>query len=113
MTKALLVIDLQNDYFPGGAYPLWNTDDTLANIEGAIRRAKANGDAVIIVQHIADSGAGIAPFFNEGTEGANVHPRIKAAAPNAPVVVKAFADSFVDTTLEEELAKVGAMELLV
>ena len=56
---------------------------------------------------------GIAPFFNQGTTGAEVHPRILAAAPNAPVVVKQFADSFVKTTLEETLTKLGATELLV
>ena len=113
MSQALLVIDLQDDYFPGGAYPLWNTDATLANIERAITRARQKGVAVIIVQHIADSAAGISPFFNEGTPGADVHPRILAAAPDAPVVVKAYADSFVDTTLEAELAKVDAKELRV
>ena len=113
MTQALLVIDLQNDYFPDGAYPLWNTDATLENIERAITRARQKGAAVIIIQHIADSAAGISPFFNEGTPGADVHPRILAAAPDAPIVIKTFADSFVDTTLEAELAKVGAKELLV
>jgi len=113
MTKALLVIDLQNDYFPEGAYPLWNTEATLQNIERAIQRAQAQGVGVVLIQHIADSSAGIAPFFNEGTPGAEVHARIRAAAPDAPVVVKAFADSFVGTTLEEALAKLGATELLV
>jgi len=29
MTKALLVIDLQNDYFPGGKFPLWNAEAVL------------------------------------------------------------------------------------
>ena len=113
MAQALLVIDLQNDYFPGGAYPLWNTDTTLENIERAIARAHERGVAVIIVQHIADRSAGISPFFNEGTPGAEIHPRIRAAAPDAPVVVKTFADSFVNTTLEAELAKLGAEKLLV
>ncbi|MDJ0523218.1 MAG: cysteine hydrolase family protein [Planctomycetota bacterium] len=113
MSKALLVIDLQNDYFPGGAYPLWNTEATLQNIEAAIGRAREAGVAVIHIQHIADASAGIAPFFNEGTDGAKVHERVLAAAPDAPVVVKAFADSFVETTLQEELGRVDATELLV
>lgn len=26
---ALLVIDIQNDYFPDGKFPLWNTDKIL------------------------------------------------------------------------------------
>ena len=113
MSKALLVIDLQNDYFPGGQFPLWNTDVTLQSIERAIEKAKAQSIPVIVIQHIADSSLGIAPFFNQGTTGAEVHPRILAAAPNAPVVVKQFADSFVKTTLEETLTKLGATELLV
>lgn len=113
MSTALLVIDLQNDYFPGGAFPLWNTEATLANVEAAIAKAQANGDAVVVIQHVADPKAGISPFFNEGTPGVEVHPRILAAAPDAPVVRKAFADSFVDTTLEAELEKAGADALLV
>ena len=48
---------------------------------------------------LADSSLEIAPCFNQATTGAEVHPRILAAAPNAPVVVKQFADRFVKTTL--------------
>ena len=107
MTKALLVIDLQNDYFPGGKFPLWNTEAVLQNIERAIEKANAQGIPVIHIQHIANSKLGIAPFFNEGTVGADIHPRILAAAPNAPIVVKEFADSFEKTTLEETLARLG------
>ena len=113
MEKALLVIDLQNDYFPGGAFPLWNTDATLEGVERAIARAREKGVPVVLVQHVADGSQGLAPFFNDGTPGADVHPRVLAAAAGAPVVVKAFADSFVKTNLEETLAKLGATELLV
>jgi nicotinamidase-related amidase len=113
MTKALLVIDLQNDYFPGGKFPLWNTDAVLDNIVGAIEKAHARGIPVVVIQHVANSKLGIAPFFNEGTAGAEIHPRILAAAPKAPIVVKEFADGFERTTLEETLTKLGATELLV
>jgi nicotinamidase-related amidase len=111
--RALIVIDLQNDYFPGGKFPLWNTDSTLEHIENAIRKANEQKIPVIIVQHIANKAMGIAPFFNEGTPGADVHPAILAVAPNAVIVIKEFADSFVDTTLESTLSKLGITELLI
>ena len=49
----------------------------------------------------------------KGTAGAEIHPPILAAAPDATIVTKEFADSFVETTLEETLTGVGAAELLV
>lgn len=113
MTKALLVIDVQNDYFPGGAFPLWNAEGVLQNIEGAIDRAKACGIPMIHIRHIARRSNGPAPFFNEGTPGADIHPRLLAAAPDAPVVVKEFADSFEKTSLNETLVRLGVTDLLV
>jgi len=111
MKKALLVIDVQNDYFPGGQLPLWNVEATLENIERAIRIAREKGIPVILIQHFTDPN--VAPMFNAGTDGAEIHPRIRAAAPDAPVVAKGHADSFHETTLEEVLSNVGATTLLV
>lgn len=113
MSKALLVIDLQNDYFPEGKFPLWNTETTLRQIEQAIEKANAQGIPVIHIQHIADPALGLAPFFNQGTNGVAIHPRILAAAPQAPVVVKHFADSFHQTNLEATLDQLGVTEILV
>lgn len=111
--QALIVIDLQNDYFPEGKFPLWNTEQALANIELAIAKAQAKKIPVIHVQHVADASKGIAPFFNAGTTGVEIHPRILAAAPEGIVVTKAFADSFHRTTLEDTLSKLGIDELLI
>lgn len=113
MKKALLIIDLQNDYFTGGLFPLWNADNTLVAIKETICRARAAGIVVIHIQHIASPEAGIAPFFNEGTNGAMIHPEILAAAPDAPVVIKHFADSFIKTELENVLTEHQVSELLV
>ncbi|WP_298607801.1 isochorismatase family protein [uncultured Thiothrix sp.] len=113
MSKALLVIDIQNDYFPDGAFPLWNAEGTLSKVEQAIQKAQAQQILVILVQHIADKTKGLSPFFNEGTEGVAIHPRILAAAPKAPIVIKHFADSFVNTDLEATLQRLGVDELLV
>jgi nicotinamidase-related amidase len=113
MTKALIVIDIQNDYFPGGAFPLWNAEATLDRILSAVHRARQAGVPVVLVQHVADPAKGIAPFFNPGSEGVALHARLVAAAPDAPVVVKAYADSFHATTLERTLAELGVASLLV
>lgn len=111
--QALIIIDIQNDYFPGGKFPLWNVDVTVANIEAAITAARAKNIPIILVQHIADASAGIAPFFNEGTAGTDIYPQIAAVAPDAVVVTKAFADSFHETELENTLSKLGVEELLI
>ena len=110
---ALIVIDLQNDYFPGGAFPLANTDATLLGVERAIANARAKGIPVVHVQHVADPQQGIAPFFNADTPGVEIHPRIRDAAPDAPVVVKHFADSFERTHLHETLQRLGVDELIL
>lgn len=111
--RALIVIDLQNDYFSAGKFPLWHAEETLSKVESAIARARAEGIPIIIVQHVADAGKGIAPFFNAGTPGVEVHPRILAAAPEAILVSKSFADSFLNTSLERELVRLGVDELLI
>lgn len=113
MGKTLLVIDLQNDYFPGGKFPLWNAEGTLLSIENAIGQARLSKVPVVLIQHIADETRGIAPFFNKGTEGAKLHPRILAAAPEAAVIVKRHADGFVGTPLGETLDRLGTTDLLV
>lgn len=112
-TPALIVIDVQNDYFAQGHYPLWNAEATLANTEAAIARACARQIPVILVQHVADAARGIAPFFNAGTSGVEIHPRIRAAAPDAAIVTKSFADSFHRTELEATLSKHAIDELLI
>jgi nicotinamidase-related amidase len=110
MSKALLVIDVQNDYFPSGKFPLWNAEAVLENVTRAIGTAQKQGVAVILVQHVVK---GASPFFNEGMTGTDIHARILAAAPGAPIVVKENADSFEKTRLEETLTKLGVTELQI
>lgn len=102
---ALIVIDVQNDYFPTGAYPLHGTEAVLERTLQAVHRAQAQGVPVVLVQHVARSSP--SPFFNADTEGVQIHPALRAAAPDAPVVVKGHADSFLNTTLQETLAALG------
>ena len=102
---ALIVIDVQNDYFPTGAYPLHDTQAVLERTVQAVRSAQAQGVPVVLVQHVARSSP--SPFFNADTEGVQVHPLLRAAAPDAPVVIKGHADSFLNTTLQDTLRTLG------
>lgn len=110
---ALVIIDLQNDYFPGGKFPLWNTPTILENIKGVITKAQKQDIPIIIIQHIANDELGIAPFFNKHTVGANNHPEIINAVPEAKIIVKQFADGFEQTNLEQVLEELEINELLI
>jgi nicotinamidase-related amidase len=107
---ALVVIDVQNEYFEGGAFTLWNTEQALAATEKAIRAARNRGIPVVCIQHVA---SGPSPMFAAETEGVKIHQRVRAAAGDAPVVTKQRADAFQGTTLHQTLQGLGVDELLV
>nr|WP_284193763.1 cysteine hydrolase family protein [Vibrio zhanjiangensis] len=106
-------MDIQNDYFPDGRFPLWNTDKILINTKELIAKANQQHVPVFLVQHISSAPKGMAPFFEKGSEGANIHPEIMAICPNAEVIQKQHADSFHQTHLEESLGKFDIDELLI
>ena len=108
MKRALLVIDIQNEYFPGGALPLWQAEETEARIVSAIGRALAAGDKIILVRHVSTATAGL--FAADGA-GIVIRPAILAASKGAPIVTKHFADSFQGTGLAAHLA--GTEDLVV
>ncbi len=111
--KALLIIDLQNDYFPEGRFPLWNTQQTLNNIKAAIDRAKSKGIPIINIQHIANPINGIAPFFNPDSKGAEIHSEIQTITQGSETVQKSHADSFEQTNLAQVLQGHNIDELLI
>ncbi len=110
---ALLVIDVQNDYFPNGKLPLWNTNNTLIKIKKSINKANQQHVPVFLIQHLSSAPKGMAPFFEKGSEGANIHPEILAICPNAEVIQKQHADSFYQTHLEKSLEQFDIDKLLI
>ncbi len=108
---ALLVIDVQNDYFPDGLYPLWNTAEVLERVKECVASFQAAELPVILIQHIADPQLGLAPFFNSESSGAQLHDDLQAAATCAPVVVKHYADSFHQTDLAKYLEQYEVTDL--
>src|SRR5690606_1581942 len=108
MNKALIVIDIQNDYFPGGAFTLENADEACQGAVEAIEQAKRDGWLVVGVQHVNSADA---PAFKPDTEGVKIHSAIAAALGDASIVVKSEADSFFNTTLKRIVQDAGITDL--
>jgi len=111
--KALLVIDIQNDYFPEGNFPLWNTDETLNNIKKLMIKANAQHIPILLIQHVSSAPKGMAPFFEKDSNGTNIHSEIMAITPNDKLIQKQYADSFYKTNLEKTLEKYSINELFI
>lgn len=102
--RALILIDIQNDYFPGGKWPLAGMDNAAANAAHALAAARATGDKVIHVRHEFESDD--APFFAPGSEGARLHASVQPQAGEA-VVLKHRVNAFLDTDLKAQLDAAG------
>lgn len=98
--RAIIVVDIQNDYFPGGKYELVGIDKAAQNAARVIEAAREKGDRVIHVQHIFPSQD--APFFTPGSAGIEINP-VVAPREDETVVVKNYPNSFLKTKLKEML----------
>ncbi|MBU4235645.1 MAG: cysteine hydrolase [Proteobacteria bacterium] len=110
MNTCLIVVDLQNDYFPGGTMELLGIKEAAANAQlllGEWRKAKL---PVIHVQHIAAQPG--ATFFLAETEGAKINKMVTPLE-DEKVVIKNFPNSFRDTTLLEILKNIKTENLLI
>ena len=110
MSRTLLIIDIQRDYFPGGAYPLVEPEAAAEVASKVLGRFREAGDPVIHMKHVWD--APDAEFMKPGTDGVEIHPAV-APADGEPVLEKANPNSFLDTGLEEELRKHDTEDLVV
>jgi nicotinamidase-related amidase len=110
MPRALVIVDIQNDYFPGGAYPLVGPEDAADAARRVLDAARERGEAVVHVQHVWDDAE--ATFMRPGTAGIEIHESV-APREGEPVVRKAHPNAFLDTTLEQELRARGVDHLVV
>lgn len=101
---AVIVVDIQKDYFPGGKWPLVGVEAAADKAAQVIAAARAKGDTVVHIRHEFPMEA--APFFTPGSEGAAIHPK---AAPLAgePVIVKHAVNAFLNTPLDATLKSAG------
>lgn len=110
MTCGLLIIDIQNDYFPGGAMELTGAEPAAEQAEMLLQAARKKMIPVIHVQHL--SSRPDATFFLPGTPGAGIHARV-FPHPEEPVIIKHFPNSFRSTDLQDVLSRSGIDHLLV
>lgn len=107
---ALLIIDIQNDYFPGGAMELEGADAAGAKALAALTAFRAKRLPVYHVRHLSVRPG--ATFFIPGTKGAEIHPSVAPAAGEA-VIEKNFPNSFRATELKQRLDAAGVKQLVV
>ena len=110
MTRALLIIDIQRDYFPGGRHPLVGPEEAATNAAQVLAAFRAAGEPVVHVQHAWD--APDAEYRQPGTPGFEIHDAVQPAG-DEPVVLKEEPNSFVGTGLEERLHGLGVEEVVV
>ncbi len=109
-TTGLVLVDIQNDYFRGGAMELVEMEraaDTAAGLLGAFRDA---GRPVYFVQHLAIQPG--ASFFVPETPGVEIHESI-APRDGESLTQKHFPNSFRDTDLAERLRGDGVSDLVI
>ncbi len=104
--KALLLVDIQNDYFQNGAFPLPKMEQTAKKAAEVLAWARRTGQKVVHIRHEeADPAAG---FLVRGTAGAETSSLVQ---PNSgeTVVTKNYPNSFVETDLASALAGIGEL----
>lgn len=110
MIKALLIIDLQNDYFPGGSNPLHGSEAAALNAGLLLNDFRTKGLPVIHIQHIAARPT--ATFFLPGMVGAEIHASVKPID-GEPVIVKHTPNSFQGTDLLKQLQALEVEQLVI
>ncbi|MDM7991807.1 MAG: cysteine hydrolase family protein [Candidatus Fermentibacter sp.] len=107
---ALLLIDIQNDYFPGGAMEVPDAETVAEKASGMVATFREKSLPVIHIQHIAARRG--ARFLLPGTHGAEIHVSV-APAPGEPVFQKHFPSAFHQTPLLDHLRGSGLSRLVI
>jgi nicotinamidase/pyrazinamidase len=123
--RALIVVDVQNDFCPGGALAVERGDEVVAPLNRLIAEFLERGDPVYKTRdwhppetkHFAAYGGTWPVHCVQNTRGAEFHERLNDD-PRVRVVSKGLGDednysAFDGTTLAEELRREGVGEVWV
>lgn len=100
MKTALIIIDVQKDYFPGGKYPLVNPEAAAKKAYQLLQCFREHGGHHVHIQHISKKPN--ATFFISGDRGTDIHDLV-AHFEGEPIVYKHEPNSFLNTNLLELL----------
>ena len=106
----LILVDLQNDYFPGGNMVLVGIEEAAANAQRLLKRFREIKLPIIHVQHVSTRPG--ATFFLPGTTGVVINQTIAPRSDEA-VITKNYPNSFRETSLLEALKEVESKSLII
>jgi len=107
---ALVLVDLQNDYFSGGRFELDNINLASKQAGQLLTHFRKNDMPVIHIQHVFKDNK--APFFTANSVGVDIESSVQPND-NEPVIIKHQIDSFIETTLEQTLVELGIDNLII
>ena len=107
---ALVMIDIQNDYFEGGKWELVGAKQAAQQTQLILKQFRDRELPVIHIQHISMQPGAV--FFLPNTEGVEIHESVNPL-PTEKVVVKHVPNSFIQTTLLETLKKESITHLVI
>jgi nicotinamidase-related amidase len=110
MRRALVLVDIQNDYFSGGRKPLPGMPEACERGADLLSFFRETGQPVFYIRHISMRPE--STFFIQGTEGADIHPLV-SPRPGERVITKHYPNSFLKTSLLEELRTVDPDEVVI
>ncbi len=110
MKPALLLVDIQQDYFPNGRMEVVGAIEASQVAKRLLDHFRQRGLPVVHVQHIAARPG--ATFLLPNTEGIGFHENV-TPLPGEAVIKKHFPNSFRDTDLHEHLLAKGIKELVI
>jgi len=106
----LLLIDIQNDYFPGGRKELVKPQDAAKNAYELLQCFREHDLYHVHIQHVSIRPG--ATFFLPGDRGADIHDSV-AHFEGEPLVIKHHPNAFRETHLEEMLRGNGIERLVI
>lgn len=107
---ALLIIDVQNDYFAAGHMALHQPESALHHINQLEQHFRENQQPIIYIQHVQLDAT--RSFFIKDTEGVDLHAGLHITA-DSLIIEKHFPNSFFQTDLKQLLDHLNVGKLMI